>query len=62
MDNKRAKEILNNHNGNIQVLYHGSQVWLEDFKDNNIAVVTYIDTHRVEEVPVYKLVENTPNS
>jgi H-type small acid-soluble spore protein len=60
LDTKRAKEILNNTESTIEVLYNGSPVWLEDVKDNNTAVVTYIENHRKEEVPVYKLVENTP--
>lgn len=60
LDTKRAKEILNNTKSNIEVLYNGSPVWLEDIKENNTAVVTYIDNRRKEEVPVYKLVENTP--
>lgn len=61
LDTKRAKEILNNTKGAIQVLYQGSPVWLEDVKENNSAVVSYIESHERVEVPVYKLVENNPN-
>jgi H-type small acid-soluble spore protein len=60
MDAKRAKEILNNRGDTIQVLYQGSPVWLEDVTNSNTAVVSFIDNHRKEEVPVYKLIENTP--
>jgi H-type small acid-soluble spore protein len=60
MDSKRAKEILNNTEMNIEVLYHGSPVWLEEVTDRNTAMVSYIENRRKEEVPVYKLVENTP--
>lgn len=58
MDMKRAKEILENTGDTIQVLYQGSPVWLEDVKDNNTAIVSFIENHRKEEVPIYKLVEN----
>ena len=58
MDIKRAKEILNNHEGTIEVLYQGSAVWLKDVKANNTALVSYIDSGDIVEVPVYKLVEN----
>jgi small acid-soluble spore protein H (minor) len=60
MDTKRAKEILDNTGDTIEVLYEGSQVWLENITDNNTAVVSYIENHRKEEVPVYKLIENSP--
>ena len=60
MDTKRAKEILNSDGDTIEVLYQGSPVWIEDVKDNNTALVSYIENQRKEEVPVYKLVENTP--
>jgi H-type small acid-soluble spore protein len=60
VDTTRAKEILNNRGNTIQVLYNGSPVWLEDVTDVNTAVVSYIENHRKEEVPVYKLVENSP--
>lgn len=58
MDTKRAKEILNNNSSTIQVLYQGSPVWLETVTENNTAVVSFIENHRKEEVPIYKLVEN----
>lgn len=58
MDTKRAKEILNNNGSTIQVLYQGSPVWLETVTENNTAVVSFIENHRKEEVPIYKLVEN----
>lgn len=61
MDTERAKEILT-QSGNIQVLYDGTPVWLENIKDNNTVQVTYLDTHRREDVPVYKLVEVNPQS
>lgn len=60
MDTKRAKEILNNKGETIQVLYQGVSVWLEEVTDSNTAIVSYIENHRKDEVPVYKLVENTP--
>ncbi|WP_139904686.1 H-type small acid-soluble spore protein [Clostridium thermarum] len=58
MDIKRAKEILENTGDTIQVLYQGSPVWLENIKDTNTAVVSFIENHRKEEVPIYMLVEN----
>lgn len=62
MDYKRAKEILNNKTGSIEVLYQGEPVWLEDVKDTNTASVRYIESHDITEqdtieVPVYKLIE-----
>lgn len=60
MDTKRAKEILNNTERTIEVLYQGSPVWLESVTDANTVVVSYIENHKKEEVPVYKLVENSP--
>lgn len=60
MDTIRAKEILNNRGNTIQVLYQGSPVWLEEVTDSNTAIVSYVGNHKKEEVPVYKLVENTP--
>lgn len=59
MDSTRAKQILNS-NETIEVLYNNSPVWIENVMDNNVARVSFLDTHRKEEVPVYKLVENTP--
>lgn len=59
MDSNRAKQILNSSE-NIDVLYNGSPVWLENVKDNNMVEVTYLDTHKKEDVPVYKLVEVNP--
>lgn len=58
MDTKRAKEIINDSNNTIQVLYQGSPVWLESIKDNNTAVISFIENHNKEEVLIYKLVEN----
>lgn len=60
MDSKRAKEILNQTKDNIQVLYNGSPVWIEDVRDNNVAQVTDINTHNRVEAPVNKLVEVNP--
>lgn len=59
MDSTRAKQIMDSKE-NIEVLYHNSPVWIENVMDNNLALVSYLDTHRREEVPVYKLVENNP--
>lgn len=58
MDTKRAKEIINDSNNTIQVLYQGSPVWLESIKDNNTAVISFIENNNKEEVLIYKLVEN----
>lgn len=60
LDSKRAQEIIDSPS-QITVLYHGDPVYIENVKDNNTAQVTYIDSHKKEEVPVYKLVEVTPN-
>jgi len=59
MDSIRAKQIIG-ASENIQVLYEGSPVWLENVRDNNTAEVTYIENSRREVVPVYKLIENNP--
>ncbi len=60
MDNNRAKEILNQTKENIQVLYNGSPVWIEDVNSNNIAEVTDLNNHEMSEAPVNKLVEVNP--
>lgn len=60
LDSKRAKEILNQTKDNIQVLYNGSPVWIEDVRDNNVAQVTDINTHNRIDAPVNKLVEVNP--
>lgn len=60
MDNRRAKEILNQNNENIQVLYNGSLVWIENVNGNNTAEVTDLNTHERIEAPVNKLVEVNP--
>jgi small acid-soluble spore protein H (minor) len=59
LDSDRAKQIVNSA-ANIEVLYHGSPVWIENVKDTNTAEVTYLETHETAEVPVYKLVEVNP--
>jgi small acid-soluble spore protein H (minor) len=59
MDTERAKEIIQSTD-NIEVLFDGTPVWLESVNTNNTADVTYIDTHKKQEVPVYKLVEVSP--
>lgn len=59
MDTNRVKQILTSQD-NIEVLYDGTPVWLEGIKDNNTVQVTYLDTHRRDDVPVYKLVEVNP--
>jgi H-type small acid-soluble spore protein len=60
MDNNRAKEILNQTKENIQVLYNGSPVWIEDVNTNNTAQVTDLNNHEIIEAPVNKLVEVNP--
>jgi H-type small acid-soluble spore protein len=61
LDSKRVKEIINTPY-KVEVLFEGTPVWLENVTDNNTAVVTYIDTHSKDTVPVYKLVEVDPIS
>ena len=61
MDSVRAKQIIDS-SGNIQVLYNGSPVWLEDVTNNNTVRITYLDTNKSDEVPTYKLIENNPDS
>lgn len=56
MDAVRAKQIIDSTD-NVSVLYQGSPVWLEDVKDNNTVLVTYLDSQLKEDVPAYKLVE-----
>lgn len=56
MDNERAKEILNSY-GVITVLYQGEPVWIEQIRDNSVAQVHYINSHRLDEIPVNLLVE-----
>lgn len=60
MDSQRAKEILNQTKENIQVLYNGSPVWIEDVNSNNMADVTDLNSHMRMEAPVNKLVEVNP--
>lgn len=60
MDSKRAKEILNQTRNNIQVLYNGSPVWIENVNSNNTAEVTDLNNHMRLEAPVNKLVEVNP--
>jgi len=35
-------------------------VWIESVKDSDMAEVTYIESRGKAEVPIYKLVENSP--
>ena len=44
----------------IEVLYMNSPVWIDNVMENNLAQVTYLESQRKDEVPVYKLVENNP--
>lgn len=60
MDTQRAKEILNQTKENIQVLYNGSPVWIENVSSNNTADVTDLNSHMKMEAPVNKLVEVNP--
>lgn len=60
MDSIRAKEILNQTKENIQVLYNGSPVWIEDVNNNNMAEITDLNNHNRLEAPVNKLVEVNP--
>ena len=57
MDTIRAKQIMQSKD-NIQVLYRGAPVWIENIKDNNTAEVTTLDKKSRIDVPVYLLVEN----
>ncbi len=59
MDTIRAKEIMKSQD-NVQVLFRGIPVWLENINENNTATVMRLDNKQKEEVPVYLLVEN-PN-
>jgi H-type small acid-soluble spore protein len=56
LDDIRAKEIVAS-TGVIEVLYQGAQVWIDQIKENNTAMVHYISNNKKEEVPIYKLVE-----
>lgn len=56
LDQNRAKEIMGSQ-GVIEVLYQGSEVWIDQLKENDTAMVHYISNNKKEEVPVYKLVE-----
>jgi small acid-soluble spore protein H (minor) len=60
LDSIRAKQIID-ASGNIQVLYNGSPVWLENVNNNDTVRITYLDTNKSDEVPAYKLVENNPD-
>lgn len=60
MDSQRAKQILNQTKENIQVLYNGSPVWIEDVKSNNIAEVKDLNSHMKLEAPLSKLIEVNP--
>lgn len=60
MDTTRAKEILNQTKDNIQVLYNGSPVWIENVNSNNTAEVTDLNNHVKLDAPVNKLVEVNP--
>lgn len=60
MDEIRAKEILNQTKENIQVLYNGSPIWIEDVKANNTALVKDLNNQMSMEAPVNKLVEVNP--
>ena len=57
LDIQRAKQILNSSE-QIEVLYQGTPVWIENVKDNNKVEVSYLDTSNSIEVPVNNLVEN----
>ena len=61
MDSEYAIKILNAKE-NIEVLYNGTPVWIESVNDNNTAKVTYLESRRVEDVPVYKLVESSKDN
>jgi small acid-soluble spore protein H (minor) len=56
MDVERARQIIES-DGVIEVLYQGSPVWIEKILDNNQAQVSDIKTNKVNEVPLYMLVE-----
>jgi H-type small acid-soluble spore protein len=60
LDSVRAKEIMHSPH-KIEVLYNGSEVWIDNVKDNNSAEITYLDNKNKLEVPVYKLIENNPS-
>ena len=57
MDIQRAKQILNSRE-QIEVLYQGTPVWIENVKDNNNVEVSYLDTSNRIEVQVNNLEEN----
>jgi H-type small acid-soluble spore protein len=57
MDDTRAKEIVASV-GVIEVLYQGAQVWIDQVKDNNMAMIHYISNNKKDEIPIYKLIES----
>lgn len=57
MDISRAREILESKDS-IDVLYHGSPVWIEGLSNNNMAEVTKLKGFKQRiEVPVNMLEE-----
>lgn len=59
MDDMRAQQIMDSKD-NIEVLFDGTPVWIDSIDENNTAHITYIDDHRKQVVPLYKLVEVNP--
>ena len=57
MDSQRAKQIMKSKD-NIQVLYRGSPVWLEQVRENNVAEITQLEGKERLEVPVDLLSED----
>ena len=58
MDVSRAKQILQSPE-KIQVLYQDTPVWIEEVRENNVALVSRPGNQGSFEIPVYMLVEKT---
>lgn len=56
MDLQRAKAILESPE-EIDVVYHGTPVWLETINDGSTVAVSFLDSRERTEVPVEDLEE-----
>jgi len=59
MELRRLQEIVNSPAA-VQVLHNLSPVWIESVDDQS-AVVRYLETGKVQKVPVAELSEPAPN-
>jgi small acid-soluble spore protein H (minor) len=55
LDAQSARRIIDSKD-NIEVLYNGSPVWIQDV-NSNTAKVRFLDSDKVQEVAVGELVE-----